>query len=150
MQRIGPALLACVVLAGCRPAHRDPDPEALSRAAETYCRALRWNRAETAAAALPRAQRTAFLDAYEALGGDLRVLEFRVRRIEGMPALDEQDHDDATVIVEWSVYRLPATRVQRIRQVQTWSWDGERWFLVHRAPPLIGTNGANEAAPARP
>ena len=142
-------LSICVVLPACHPAHRDPDPEALGRAAEAYCQALRWNRAETAAAALPPSRRTAFLDAYEALGGDLRVLDCRVRRVEGTPAPAGKDHDDATVIVEWSVYRLPATRVRRIRQEQTWSWDGERWFLVHRAPPLVGANRADEDAPAR-
>jgi len=117
-----------LLLVGCTGPRPSPG-EQLSKALTQYHGHLIFERFDDAAGFVPVPRRDEFITYYEEQRGELRVLEFDVRRVEISP--DEQQAQ-AEIMLRW--YRLPSTTVMTSTMTERWSWDedAERWEVVEQ------------------
>lgn len=132
------ALLVSVPLAsissGCSAKRRqekaaEQSRSTLEEAARAYNDAVRWGRLEKAVEFIAQGEREAFLVAEARQAKLLRVTDIRIGRIELPPGSSE-----ATVPVTRTFYRTDDLREQTETVMQSWNLQGERWFVVWRAP----------------
>jgi hypothetical protein len=111
------------------PDERPGDPAALHEEIRAFHTNLRWARWEHASRSIHDAYVHEFMGRYEELGEDYRVVDVTTVNAEisddGFSALVEVDQ-------EW--YQLPSTTVQKVRFVERWVWDDDRWSMRERMP----------------
>jgi len=100
-----------------------PRGESLLDAARTYNDGVRWERFAAAAAAVPPAEREAFLDERDELAADLSITDYEVVRVK-------DQGDTATVQVKLSWYLESEGTVRDTWAKQTWEHQGRSWRIV--------------------
>jgi hypothetical protein len=133
--------------------------ETLLESARTYNDGLRWQRFSAAAARLPAAERTAFVDDWDQRSTDLKITDYDIVRVTPVGARR------ARVQVKLAWYRDSEGTLRETHALQTWEQRGKAWFLVetHRlrgvempglteplaGAPLTGATGATGAGAKR-
>ncbi|MBE7447716.1 MAG: hypothetical protein HS111_02130 [Kofleriaceae bacterium] len=116
------ALAVALAVAALACGHA-PRGQPLMDAVRTYNDGVRWERFTAAAAAVPPAERDAFLDEREALARDLRISDYEVVRVK---------HEDrgADVQVKLTWYRDSEGTVRETWARQRWERQGKAWRIV--------------------
>ncbi len=116
------ALVAALALAlaGCGGGQQR---EALMASVTTYNEGVRWERFSAAAAAVPPAERDAFLDEREALADDLKITDYEVVRVAEKGARAE-----VQVKVTWFLDSRGSVHDTWVRQ--RWERQGHTWRVV--------------------
>lgn len=129
--------------AGCSSKRRqekatERSESALKEAARAYNDAVRWGRLEKAVEFIAPGEREVFLETEGRQAKLLRVTDVRIGRIELPPGSNQ-----ATVPVTRTFYRTDDLREQTETSMQSWNLQGERWFVVWKAPVTPVTPAAD-------
>jgi hypothetical protein len=89
-----------------------------------YNEGVRWNRYETAAAAVPPKERDQFIEEREDLEKELHISDYEVVRIGGAP--DRTAH----IEVKYTWFKDSEGIVRETRAIQTWERHGKAWMIV--------------------
>jgi hypothetical protein len=140
----GVALALGLALAACGAG---PQRDLLMESVTTYNEGVRWERFSAAAAAVPPAEREAFLDEREELAEDLRITDYEVVRVT-----TKGDHADIQVKLTWFLDSRGSVHDTWIRQ--RWERRGRSWRVVDErrvrgeAMPGLAEQTDDEAAEA--
>lgn len=115
--------LGCA-LAGCG-ARQDPDT--LGDAIRSYNDGVRWGRYAVAAARLPAAERSQFVDDMDERAEDLRITDYEIVRV------DTRGTREAKVHVKVSWYLDSEGTLRETHAQQTWERTGKVWMMVAEA-----------------
>ena len=112
-----------------------PQRDKLMESVETYNDGVRWQRFSAAAAAVPPAERSQFLDDHEALADDLKITDYEVVRVA---AHDERA--EVQVKLTWFLDSRGTVHDTWVRQ--QWERQGGGWRVVDerrvRGEPMPG------------
>ncbi len=116
---------------GCAtgPDERPGDPAALQAEVRAFHTNLRWARWEHASNSIHDAYVQEFMGRYEELGEDYRIVD-----VTTVSAEIGDDGRSAVVEVDQEWYQLPSTSVQKVRFVERWVFEDDRWSLRERMP----------------
>jgi len=115
-------VLAIAVLAACAPPQTASDT--LNDTIRGYNEAMRWERFETAAQALPPKERIKTIDEWDERAKDLKFTEYDVVKVE------PRGEREARAQVKISWYLSSEGTVHQTHEIQTWEKHGKNWELV--------------------
>jgi hypothetical protein len=118
------ALVALFVIAcGCgAPQVRSEND--LSDSVRRFNDGVRWERFAVAAAAIPPAQRSQFVDEMDERAGDVKITDYDVVRV------DPRGDREARVQIKLSWYKASEGTVHETHAMQTWERHGKLWLMV--------------------
>lgn len=112
---------ACGLTVGCGSAPRSG--ETLMESLLTYHEGLRWQRFAAAAGRLPPAERSAFIDEWDARSRELHITDYDI--LDVVPR-----GDSATVQVKMSWYGESEGTLRETYARQRWQRRGKIWMLL--------------------
>lgn len=112
----GVLLTACATPA----AHSDTLQETI----KGYNDAVRWERFENAATALPAAQRAQTVDDWDERAHDLKFIDYDIVKV------DSKGSREAHVQIKMSWYKTSEGTLRETQAIQTWEKHGKGWELV--------------------
>jgi hypothetical protein len=117
--------------------------ETLIESVRTFNDGVRWQRYSAAAARLPAAERSAFVDEWDQRSTDLKVTDYDVVRV----SQDGERRAKIQVKIAW--YRDSEGTLRETHALQTWEQHGKAWFLMD-ARRLRGAEMPGLAEPLTP
>lgn len=115
--------LILMIAAGCGAASQ-PRSEGLSETITAYNDSVRWERFETAAAAIPVRERTQFVDDMDERAHEVKITEYDIVRV------DPHGEREAKVQIKMSWYKNSEGTVHETYAMQTWEQRGKAWLMV--------------------
>lgn len=112
-----------VLVAGCG-APAASHSEGLSETITAYNDSVRWERFETAAAAIPPRERTQFVDDMDERAHEVKITEYDIVRV------DPHGEREAKVQIKMSWYKNSEGTVHETYAMQTWEQRGKAWLMV--------------------
>lgn len=140
------ASVTAPLLAGCLSVGLT-DRDRLKMALEEYNDGLRWGKVEASCAHLPVAARQPFAERFQALAGELQIMDYEVQRIEWDR---KQGTARVRVDVSWSLARRGV--VERSVIEQTWKEAGMSTWIILEQRRIMGSQlpFLDEPKPAPP
>jgi hypothetical protein len=112
-----------LVLAACgAPAAQQQD--SLQESIISYNEGMRWERFETAAAALPPKERPQAVDDWDERAKDLKITQYDIVKI------DNKGTREARVHLKLAWYKTSEGTLRETHEIQTWERHGKDWVLV--------------------
>jgi hypothetical protein len=115
-------LILLLALAACGGVQQRADD--LMDSVRGYNEGVRWNRYETAAAAVPPKERDQFIEEREDLEKELHISDYDVVRVGGAP------NRTAHIEVKYTWFKDSEGIVRETRAIQTWERHGKAWMIV--------------------
>jgi hypothetical protein len=116
------ALALCVLLAACAPPASASDT--LNETIQSYNEAIRWERFDKAAMALPQALRAQTVDDWDERAHDLKITEYDIVKV------DAKGSREARAQIKMSWYKNSEGTVRETQMIQTWEKHGKGWQMV--------------------
>ncbi len=139
-------LALCVFLAACAtpPAAAS---DTLNETIKSYNDAIRWERFENAASALPQKERAQTVDDWDERAHDLKITDYDIVKV------DSKGKNEAHAQIKLSWYKNSEGTLRETQSIQTWEKHGRGWQLVderrlrgHEMPGLPEPLAKEEAA----
>ena len=115
-------LILLLAIAACGGAQQRADD--LMDSVRGYNEGVRWNRYETAAAAVPPKERDQFIEEREDLEKELHISDYEVVRVGGAP------NRTAHIEVKYTWFKDSEGIVRETRALQTWERHGKAWMII--------------------
>ena len=115
-------LALVVMIAACGPPASAQDT--LGETVRAYNDAVKWERFENAAIALPPSQRAQTVDDWDERAHDLKITEFDIVKI------DPKGSREARAQVKMSWYKSSEGIVRETQAIQVWEKHGKAWEMV--------------------
>jgi hypothetical protein len=135
----------CVLLAACATPAGQSDT--LNETIRSYNDAIRWERFDNAAAALPPALRAQTVDDWDERAHDLKITEYDIVKV------DSKGSREARAQIKMSWYKNSEGTLRETQLIQTWEKHGKGWLMVderrlrgHEMPGLPEPLAKEEAA----
>ncbi len=127
------AIAVALACASC--AANQKSVESLGESVRSYNEGVRWERFAVAATNLPAAQRSQFVDEWDARSSDLKVSDYEIVKMDPRGR-------EAKVQVKLSWYRTSEGTLRETQAIQTWERHGKVWLMVDetrlRGPEMPG------------
>ena len=138
----------CVLLAACGAPAAQSDT--LNETIINYNEAVRWERFENAAVALPAPQRAQTVDDWDERAHDLKITQYDIVKV------DSKGSREAKVQIKMAWYKNSEGTLRETQSIQTWEKHGKAWLMVderrlrgHEMPGLPEPIAKEEAAEAK-
>jgi hypothetical protein len=115
-------MIAVGAIAACGGAQQRADD--LMDSVRGYNEGVRWNRYETAAAAVPPKERDQFIEDREDLEKELHISDYEVIRVGATK--DRSAH----IEVKYTWFKDSEGIVRETRAIQTWERHGKAWMII--------------------
>ncbi len=116
--------LIVMILGSACGAAMQHDTDTLADAIRTYNDGVHWERWESAAAVVPKKERSAFIDEHDEHSKDLKITEYDLVKV------DKKGLKEALVQVRLSWYLTSEGTVHETSAIQTWELQGKDWMMV--------------------
>jgi len=120
VKTIAMCMLLSVAACGAPAAQSDT----LNETIRGYNEAVRWERFENAATALPAAQRAQTVDDWDERAHDLKITEYDIVKI------DSKGPHEARAQIKMSWYKSSEGTLRETQAIQTWEKHGKAWMMV--------------------
>lgn len=117
------SVLAICVLAAAA-CHSPKSGVTLAESIRAYNEGVRWERFGAAAAHVPPAERSEFIDELDQRAKDLRITDYEIVRVE------QQSDKLAQVQIKVSWYLDSEGTLKETSAVQTWERHGKTWWVI--------------------
>jgi hypothetical protein len=138
-------VLLAIALAACG-GHQTT--ETLAESIRSYNDGVRWQRYAIAAARLPAAERSRFVDEMDARAEELRIIDYDIVRV------DARGPREARVQIKMAWFTNAEQILHETHAMQTWELHGKSWFLVDethlRGVPMPGLVDRKATEPPPP
>ncbi len=119
------SIVAALSLAACGA--RQQNSETLAESIRSYNEGIRWQRYAIAAALIPPAERSKFVEDMDERAEDLRITDYEVVNVS------RSGKTEARVQVKVSWYMDSEGTLRETHAVQTWQRTGKTWMMVEEA-----------------
>lgn len=119
------SIVAVLSLAACGA--RQQNSETLAESIRSYNEGIRWQRYAIAAALIPPAERSKFVEEMDERAEDLRITDYEVVNVA------RSGKAEAKVQVKVSWYMDSEGTLRETHAVQTWQRTGKTWMMVEEA-----------------
>ncbi|MBA3392883.1 MAG: hypothetical protein H0T89_09575 [Deltaproteobacteria bacterium] len=119
------SIVAVLSLAACGA--RQQNSETLAESIRSYNEGIRWQRYAIAAALIPPAERSKFVEDMDERAEDLRITDYEVVNVA------RSGKTEAKVQVKVSWYMDSEGTLRETHAVQTWQRTGKTWMMVEEA-----------------
>lgn len=119
------AFLVALLVGGCGAPPRGA--ESLSDSVRSFNDGVRWERFALAAARVPPAERSQFVDEMDERAGELKITDYEIVTV------DARGPQRARVHVKLSWYRPAEGTLRETHALQTWERRGAAWMMVGEA-----------------
>lgn len=132
--------LLVLVLAACAGSRTQ---DTLAESVRSYNEGIRWGRYAVAAAKVPPAERSLFVQEMDERAEEVKITEYEIVDVAA------RGSREAKVRIKLSWYLESKGTLHETHAEQTWERQGKRWFMVHEAR-VRGTEMPGLPEPARP